>query len=344
MESHEILDTLAQFKMPACHSVNLKFLKFEDGFWFRKEFDLDYFLQSSHRAKSKKMKLRLFLTHVRQRLLGKSLIRFKSQITLPWELSPHFADVLRIANGSLLIWAGDDFFKLPINQKCEERIKKSKDRYSALMQTDIKDFIIPVQYLLSGTAPDLLYQKSYAGRFIRLDPSGIKRLDNFIIQYFRAACASHDSYDMQSGQEARPGQNKTLIRGIEHGDLQVNNILEFSGGKIGIIDLDQYGFKGFPFVDIMSFAVHYLGFYSLGDYFSALELLFTKGASCSEYLRAAGFKQVAECWDKNYSAEYLLHFINNRKIWTQANQPEEKFTKKFSETVARFSKLGNDPQ
>ncbi len=245
------------------------------------------------------------------------------QVKINWPTKLEPLKAVRLLNDNLICWTNQSAYKFPRSPTSLFRMKKASQGRLALLNTPLASFIYPNQHCDLG---EYIYRVGPVGRLLPLDRSSRSILDDFI--------SSVLSWTLS---EAKPNPNfDGLGVGMEHGDLHVNNVLIQNNGRLGIIDFDHTRMDGLPIIDLISFVVHFVGFYTYKDYPRALNESLSQSSQILATFKNEGFLKTSQLWEKYYRPEANRFFIINRENWINENSPEAKFFTQVNGVLSRY--------
>lgn len=246
------------------------------------------------------------------------------QLILNWPAHIEPLAAARILNDNLICWTEVNAYKFPLSEAALQRMKTASQGRSSLLETPLKKFIYPNQHQEVG---DYIYRFGPVGSLLPLDLASRSLLDEFMCEFLSWTLAN-----------AKPSQaHQGLGLGVEHGDLHINNVLVQKKGSMGIIDFDHTRTNGLPLIDLISFVVHYAGFYIYQNYPHALNLALSRPNELIQNFKKEGFPKISKLWDHYYQPESKRYFILNRKTWINENSPEAKFFSQVDGVLEQYS-------
>jgi hypothetical protein len=226
------------------------------------------------------------------------LTRLIFQKSLPWPISLDVPQVLRSHNGTWLIWCKKQFLQIPYDKEAERRFEQSTQAQESLKTVALQHVLAQSQTLNTPR----LHRRSER-LFLANSAADRKELNLFIGRYFKIV----------------------MPRGIAHGDFHINNIFKSFDNQYRIVDWDMMDLKGMPLADIISFAVHYLGFFIFNSYGDALQLLKRDAKSLLKALAAEGFDFWLPYASDLTQPGVTKSFFKQRLLWFEKNDADADF-------------------
>jgi len=264
--------------------------KLPDGIYLDPKIDQKQFVHTYVGRGSKRLALSLFLR------------RFGLKKSCKFQLAGDVEKprALRHWNDNLLLWFETEFLKIPVTEVAKRRLRVEQAGMQKILDTPMAQFLPRVSY---QDVPVLLSRSALMRPLEPNHHTGM--IDRFVASYFSIAKDT----------------------GWSHGDLHINNMLQGPEDKIYIIDWDLE--KAPAFIDVISFCLHFIGFYVFSDYFKALEMALQREASFSEEIDKVGFAKLADCWREGYSYQMMRGFLDQRKQWFANNRVGRRSDRRF---------------
>ena len=117
---------------------------------------------------------------------------------------------------------------------------------------------------------------------------------------------------------------------MQHGDLHCNNIMVDQNQFFKIIDFDSTQ-KGHAEADIISYFVHFFGFYVTRNYISELNELLNNRTQWLEKIKNYDYLACAKLLKSFDLDSAIKSFMLQRKGWFEENSADPEFSKKFFE-------------
>ncbi len=281
------------------------FSRFPNGFFINDSIDADSFFTETIKEPSRKDKLSKLLSSIR---LVKKLGTTSFEIAIPSSLLEIKEKIcaLKMINDSLILWTDNFVYKIPATEKAVRRTNKTKDNLVILkkLDTDIQELFLIPQFIETS---DMVLQCSVKCLTLSLDNEKISEIDNFLNTYFSKV---FQSAELQN----------SIYRGLQHGDLHFRNLLKRKNNKLCITDLDLIEENGFPFLDLMHFAIHLTRTIEKSSQYQPFESFLKEKSYLYNKLKTYNFYKISEIWLQYYHDDYIALYIQSQIEWYHYNK------------------------
>ncbi len=281
------------------------FSKFPNGFLINDSINANRFFENTIKEPTRKDKLSQFISSIKViKKLGTS--SFEIAIPSTFIEKNNKIDAIKLINEAIILWTKNFVYKIPTSEKALKRFEKTKDNLNTISSLDPKlqkYFLIP-QCINTDT---ITIQYSEKCKTLSLDSNSITLIDNFLHSYFTRI------FDIATS-------DKTLLRGFQHGDLHFRNLLQTKEDTLLITDLDLIKLNGFPFLDLMHFAIHLIRTTERTSQYEPLELFLSDKSYLYGKLLSLNFYKLSELWLKHYNDEYIPLYIHSQIEWYHYNK------------------------
>lgn len=281
------------------------FSRFPNGFLVNNNTDSTIFFNETLKEPSNRDKLSKLIS---SKDFIKKIATSSFELSIPTTLFSEEENILalKIINDSLLLWTENFVYKIPGNDKSAERIELTKKNIEKLQNLDpeIQKYFLMPTFTQSS---DILIQKSIRCNEIDLSNKTIQELDTFISNYFKLI------FNTSTQQEQ-------LYRGLQHGDFHFRNILKNKVNNYLLTDLDMLSDNGFPFIDILHFAIHLVRNIEKSSQYQPLQLFLSDKSYLYNRLVTYKFTELADIWLQYYNDAYIDIYIQSQLAWYHYNK------------------------
>ena len=288
---------------------SVEFQAHPNGFWTRREIGARDFLRTYASVCSRRDTLTLFLAGSRMsRLLGR-----QSRRKFPWLSTEPDSDLailgIRLVNDNVVIWTSGRIFKVPLTASANNRLlmaRRAGEHVSSL-PASLAEYFLPIDFVDAGES---IIQCSELCRPIDAVSWLAKhtdRLDAFLEGYFNKSLNDHTI------------SSSSLARGLEHGDLHVNNMVLTRTGAIRFIDIEALKLDGYPLLDLVHFSIHTVSIACRRNSVSLYETLVDQPDDVWRLLGDKGFHRLSKLMSAHYVPEFGPLYLNGRLSWLRNN-------------------------
>ena len=280
----------------------LSFEKYPNGFYINKNSDAAEFFSSTVTHPTKRDKLSSFLSHL-------DIIRkfgtTKFAISIP-EHPFEQIQALKLINESIIVWTNKYVYKIPVSEKALVRNNESEQKADIIRNLGknyLKHFLLPETLKVNN----LQIHQTVRCRQLPLHKEQFQLVDKFLAEYFTLVLKKSSLKD-------------TLHSGLQHGDLHYFNLFMTPASELLISDIDMLQTDGFPFLDLMHFAVHLLRNVEQVELYEPFSRFLTDKSYLYTALGDLGFVYLSDMWLKYYRDEYILMYLDTQLSWCKKNQ------------------------
>ncbi len=300
----DVINKLSQ-KDTGSNRVKGSFSRFPNGYFINDSINAETFLSDTIKEPSKKDSLSKFISSFQ---FIKKLGTSSFEIFIPSAVLEIKEQVLalKMVNDFLILWTNNFVYKIPASEKALKRLEMIIENIQTInnLKANLNDFFLIPKVIETN---DLLLLMSKKCQTLSLENNKITEIDNFLHNYFTKVFQSAEMQDSK-------------YRGLQHGDLHYRNLLIDKKNRLYITDIDLIKANGFPFLDLMHFAVHLIRTIKQQPQYKPLELFLQERSYLFDILVEYNFSKLSEIWLQYYHDDYISLYIQSQIEWYHYNK------------------------